>query len=114
MNEDNNIRINIAKDFSLYPGARYRTDGKYSGQEFYEDLLKPKFQEVWEDPQKTLLIDFDGTFGYASSFISEVFIRIVQDFKDKNDIKKKLQFKSDDEPLLVDSILKIIDETIVE
>lgn len=114
MNEDNNVQINIAKDFSIYPGARYRNDGKFSGEEFYEVWLKPKFQEVWEDPQKTLILDLDGTFGYASSFISEVFMRLVRDFKDKENIKKKLQFKSDDEPLLVNSIKRIIDETTVE
>ncbi len=102
--------IKIAEDFSIYPGARYKTDGNFSGEQFYEDLLKSKLTEIWDDEDKGIRIDFDGTFGYASSFISEVFIRTVKDFKDKKKIKKKLEFKSDDEPLLIKAILQIIDE----
>src|SRR6266849_3385405 len=109
-NNTQQITINIARDFSLYPGARYRTDGDYSGQQFYEDLLKSKLSEIWKDPNKSLLIDFDGTFGYASSFISEVFISVVRDFHDKDALKNKLKLKSDDEPLLTQAITKIIDE----
>lgn len=107
----NEFQINIAKDFSKYPGARYRNDGDHSGQEFYEDILKPKFLPIWSDPKKKLVIDLDGTFGgYASSFISEVFIRLVKDFKDKSSIKERLEFKSDEDPLLIHSIYQIIDD----
>ena len=105
------ININVATDFTVFPGARYRSDGKFSGQEFYENLLLPKFKEVWVDDEKFLKIDFDGTFPYASSFISEVFTRLVREFSDKDKIKSKLIFKSDNEPLLINSIMKIIDET---
>ena len=49
MEKNDCIKISIAKDFSLYPGARYRTDGDNSGQQFYEDILKPKFNKVWKD-----------------------------------------------------------------
>lgn len=104
------IQISIAKDFSVYPGARYKRDGNHSGEQFYEEILKPKLSSIWDDPKKDVMIDLDGTFGFASSFISEVFIRVVKDFKDKAIIKKKLKFKSNDEPLLVNAILDIIDE----
>lgn len=110
MKQSNIETISIAKDFSIYPGARYKSDGKYSGQEFYENIFKPKLSKIWSDPKKSLLLDFDGTFGYASSFISEIFIRAVKDFKDKELLKKKLKFKSDDEPLLIQSIYGIIAE----
>jgi hypothetical protein len=108
--KNNQIVISVAKDFSEYPGARYRTDGDHSGEEFYEEILKPLLTKIW-DNEKVILIDFDGTFGYASSFISEIFIRVVEDFKDKKKIKKKLKFKSEDEPLLLGSIEEIIDES---
>ena len=98
---DDTIKINISEDFTIYPGARYKTDGKYSGEEFYEDILKPKFTKVWEDDDKTMLIDFDGTYGYASSFISEVFIRLGKDFTDKKRIKKKLKLVTTDDPCLL-------------
>jgi hypothetical protein len=104
MTSENKIIINIAKDFSTHAGARYRTDGDDSGQEFYEDILKPKFNRIYKDSDGYILLDFDGSFGYASSFISEVIIRLVRDYKDKEMIKNKLKFKSDDEPLLIDYI----------
>jgi len=110
MTKNTYIQIKVAKDFGVYPGARYRTDGPFSGQEFYEDILKPKFQKAWTDSQKIVFIDLDGTFGYASSFISEIFIRLVKDFEDKKAIIKKLEFKSEDEPLLKKSIIQIINE----
>jgi uncharacterized protein DUF4325 len=104
-----NITINIANDFSDSPGARYKTDGDFSGQQFYEDKLKPKLEEVWDDQNKAITLNFDGTYGYASSFISEVFLSVVRDFHDKNKIKEKLNFVSNDEPLLIPAINAIID-----
>ncbi len=115
MNENQNVvEINISRDFTLYPGARYISDGEYSGEEFFDSHLKPTLESVWDDPDRTVLIDFDGTFGYASSFISEVFIRTVKYFKDKERINKKLHFKSEDDPLLIESIKKIINNAEVE
>ena len=110
MSKQNIIEISIAKNFSIYPGARYRTDGENSGQEFYEEKLRPILTKIWEINNTHIILDFDGTFGYASSFISEVFISVVRDFKDKKKIKKILKFKSNDDPLLVDAILNIIEK----
>jgi hypothetical protein len=60
--------IVIATDFSDAPGARYRADGPKSGEEFLEDLLRPKFKAALA-AGGLLLVDLDGTWGYASSFI---------------------------------------------
>lgn len=108
------IHISVAKDFTVTPGARYRTDGKYSGQEFYEEILKPALSAVWGDNNSKIVLDLDGTFKYASSFISEIFIRVVKDFNDKEKIIDKIHFISNDEPILIDSILEIINEAKVE
>lgn len=107
----NNVIINISKDFTQFPGARYVTDGKFSGEEFYETILKPKVESVWNNQNATITIDFDGTYGFASSFISEIAIRLVNDFKDKKKIYKKIIFKSEEDPLLIDSLKTNIDET---
>lgn len=66
------IVIKILKDFSFTPGARDYDDGKESGQEFYENLLKNKFEEALEKGVK-LKVDLDGVEGYPSSFLSESF-----------------------------------------
>jgi hypothetical protein len=106
--------INIAEDFSDSPGARYKTDGPYSGEEFYDKFLKPKLDQVWNNRNTGIFLNLDGTYGYASSFWSEVFIRVVRDFKNKKTIKKKFKFKSDDEPLLINTIMQKIDEAKID
>lgn len=102
-------KITVSSDFTDSPGARYRNDGPYSGQEFYEDILKPKLDRAWHN-EEILLIDFDNTLGYASSFISEVFLRISKDFKNAEKIKSKIKIKSEDDPFLEPAINQIIDE----
>mgnify|MGYP001411118216 CR=1 FL=1 len=67
------------RDFSKTPGARYRTDGDYSGQEFYEDVLQGAFVESIRRHEK-LEVDLDGTEGYATSFLDESFGRLSEEF----------------------------------
>lgn len=105
------IVLSVAKDFTPKPGARYRSDGKFSGEEFYEDYLEPKLSKIWGDPESKLILVLDGTYGYASSFISEICIRLVRKYRDKELIKRKIEFKSDDEPILIKEIYQLIDES---
>ena len=62
------------KDFSKTPGSRYRNEGlkAYSGEEFREDFLEPLFLEALNENKK-LLVDLDGTIGYGTSWLEEVF-----------------------------------------
>ena len=76
---EKNIKIIIKSDFSDSPGARYREDGPHSGQEFYEDLLKPKFLEAQTKGVK-LEIDLDGVWGYPSSFVSGSFGKLSLEY----------------------------------
>ena len=40
------LKINIAKDFSPIPGARYPIEGDFSGQEFRQTILAPKLKDA--------------------------------------------------------------------
>jgi hypothetical protein len=73
------IEIKVVTDFSFAPGARDYDDGKDSGQEFYETLLKIKFKEALDKNLK-LKIDLDGVEGYPSSFLSESFGLLGNEF----------------------------------
>lgn len=73
------IRINIANDFSRTPGARNITDGPFSGEEFYKNILNPKFKLAIKEKTK-LEITLDGTAGFASSFINESFRLLGREF----------------------------------
>jgi hypothetical protein len=97
------ISIQIANDFSKLPGPRYRIEGLHSGEQFRDELLRPRFDQARAEGEK-LIVDLDGvTFGYPASFLEESFggmaralgIQVVLD---------GVSFISNDEPLVVDEI----------
>ncbi len=95
------IIIKIVKIFSEIPGGRYKKDGPGSGEEFREKHLKPKFENLRKGEK--LLIDFDGTYGYPPSFLDEAFGGLARIFGSK-EVLDKLEFKSDEEPSLINEI----------
>lgn len=95
--------INVCIDFTEAPGARYKTDGNFSGQEFFEDLLEPKFLQIKELNQEKLVIDLDGTDGYATSFLDQSFGQLARKYGYSFTINK-LDFISNEDPYLVDEI----------
>ena len=83
-----NIRISLAKDFSRTPGARYPQEGRFSAQDFRENLLLPKLQEAMKNNVK-LEVDLDGTAGIGMSFLDEAFCGLIRNNSiDYNDIMK--------------------------
>jgi hypothetical protein len=96
-------KIVIAKDFATTPGARYRRDGKFSGEEFLEDLLLPKFEKAVTEGY-ILEIDLDGVWGYPSSFVSGSFGKLSVS-KGADQVLKHIKFKSDENPMRLERIL---------
>ena len=97
MKNDEYITVSIA-DFTVVPGARHIEDGDGSAEEFFNDYLKPAIENK---SSSKFLIDFDNTWGYASSFISE----LAKDIKvayGSDFIKNQLLFKSDEDLMLID------------
>ena len=105
---DFQYKIIISSDFSKTPTARYRSDGKYSGEEFREDVLEKKYLEAVKSEQK-LFIDLDGGYGYATSFLEEAFGGLARKYGAAV-VRNVLEFKSDDEPELIPDILEYIDD----
>jgi hypothetical protein len=70
--------ISIAKDFSRYPGGRWRRDGPHSGEQFRDDVLAPALKSVADDPSAKVVVNIDGVAGYGSSFLEEVFGGVVR------------------------------------
>lgn len=65
--------INIAKDFSIFPGGRFKKDNKYSAEEFREQILIPQLKQ-----HTKIMLELDGTRGYSSCFLEEVFGGLVR------------------------------------
>lgn len=67
-----NLKLNIAKDYSRIVLGRWKRLGPYSGEDFYETKLLPMYDEAVEKGVK-LEIELDGTKGYPSSFLDQSF-----------------------------------------
>lgn len=101
-------RLSVAESFSPTPGPRYRKDGEFSGEEFLEDWLNPAYTRVQAE-NGVLLVDLDGTAGYATSFLEESFGGLARKYP-RADVGSRLEFKSDDEAYLEDDIRTYIRE----
>lgn len=89
-----NIELRIASEFSKRLGARYRYEGQYSGQEFLETLLEPRFIQA-KDAKVKLMIYLDGgVLGYPSSFVSGSFGKLSISYG-YEEVLKVLNFVSD-------------------
>lgn len=100
------IMINIANDFTDTPGPRYKADGDYSGEEFREKLLEPKFLEAKKNNEK-LKVDFDGGYGYLISFLEEAFGGLARIYGSSS-VLETLEFKSDEEEALIAKVKSYI------
>lgn len=100
------LSINVAEDFAPTPGARYRTQGEFSGEEFRDEMLIPKVEEALEKKEK-ISIDLDGTYGYPPSFLEEAFGGLARFFPNE-DLVSLFVFKCYDEPRLSQRIIDYI------
>ena len=96
------ILINICNDFTDTPGARYRSEGDFSGEEFRETILIPKYEEAVKSKQQ-LKIELDGGYGYATSFLEESFGGLARIYQIQ-EVLDTLLFVSEDEPSLIEEI----------
>ena len=70
------ITVNIAKDFTRYPSGRYKKNGTTSGEGFREQFLEESLSKG-----EKVIVEFDGTIGYGSSFLEEAFGGLVRKLK---------------------------------
>jgi hypothetical protein len=106
MDNKDNIKISVAEDFSVTPGARYREEGDFSGQEFREDHLEKYFGDDKYKENK-IEINLDGVLGYGTSFLEEVFGGLSRKFGSA-EVLSRISFISEEEPYLIDDIKEYI------
>lgn len=97
------MTINIANDYTKSPGGRYIIEGEYSGEDFRERILLPAFEKCQSNDEE-LIINLDGGYGYGSSFLEEAFGGLARKTKNHNILK--ITIISDEEPQLINDILK--------
>lgn len=103
MTSNNTLRV---KDFSVAPGSRKKIEGRNSGEEFRE-ILEPVFKDFVAH-QRKLKINLDGTIGYATSWLEEVFGGLARKYG-KEKVLEILDFTSEEEPYLIEDIKAYIE-----
>jgi len=99
-----NVLFSIARDFSPNPGPRYIRQGANSGE-----ALRRKLLPILNGASEKVVIDLDGTKGIGSSFLDEAFGGLVRsEGKSKDDLLRKLEFRSSVDPSYIDEIFDSI------
>ena len=104
------MELHIATEFSDVPGPRSRQEGDWSGEEFRDELLRPRFREAEKVGDK-LVVDLDGGCGYATSFLEEAFGGLARVYSPER-VLKVIEFKSTEEPYLIEDVREYIQEAI--
>lgn len=103
------ITINIAKDYTKTPGGRFSSEGPFSGQDFREKILKPKFLEAKAN-NDDLTVILDGGYGYATSFLEEAFGGLGRELNDSR--LENIIIISEEEPHLIKKIKEYITDAL--
>ncbi len=102
--------IKIAKEFTTVPGPRYIHEGKWSGEEFrtqkFYQLISGAIQA-----NQSIVVDLDGTLGYGTSFLEEIFGGLIRIHHiNYDDLVSRLEIVSNEEPYLIDDIAHYLKE----
>jgi hypothetical protein len=103
------LTINIAEDFSRCPGARYPSEGDFSGEEFRKNILKPKLQDALESGMRVKII-LDGSAGYSTAFLEEAFGGLVREDGFTPEQLEIIDFVSEEDITYIDDIKTYIED----
>lgn len=93
----------IASEFGKTPSARKEDEGKLSGIELRR-ILKGLIRQTI-DANQQLTIDMDGTAGYGTSFLEEVFGGLIRvEGFNQTELEKYIVIKSLEDPDLEEEI----------
>ncbi len=99
-----NLRLNIAREYSRCPGARYDREGDYSGERFREHFLLPRLKEAIATGGM-LEVVMDGSAGYSTAFIEESFGGLIRvDGLSLQEIKNHLIIISEEDETYINEI----------
>lgn len=97
--------VNIAKDFTRFPSGRYKKSGSTSGEAFREKFLQPALERG-----EIIVVNFDGTVGYGSSFLEEAFGGVVRALRlEPQFVLEHLQLHSSD-PTITEEVVEYIND----
>jgi len=95
-------KINISKEFTEFPWARFIKDWPNSWEKFYNTFLS----NLDIDELDKIEINLDWTYWYPSSFLSEAFNRFYKEYWEK--WWRKITFISEEDPSLIPFINHLV------
>ena len=97
--------ISLVREFTGAPWARFRTQGKFSGEAFREDILKPALKKG------SVIVELNGALGLPPSFLDEAFgVLLESDATVAKHLKLKLTDNEIARATLRESIKRRTDE----
>lgn len=91
-----NSVYNISKEYTRFPGPRFKDDGPNSGEDFRERILVPRLTSVQKQGDRFIVI-LDGARGYTASFLEEAFGGLVRKgFFTKDQLRDLLEIQANE------------------
>ena len=104
------VALHVVDEYSKSLGARYESEAPFSGERFRDEMLYPKLYDAMRQ-NKILVVNLDGGFGYACSFLDEAFGGLIRvDGENLKEIIQHLEIVSSEEPGLLDEIMNYMKE----
>lgn len=98
------ITINLAKEFSPTPLGRTRAQGRYSGEAFREDFLRPALERF-----SVVVVDLDGASGLSTGFLDEAFAGLVRrGYVTLADFSRRVRVIANRDPAVLDEIMEFV------
>jgi len=85
------VRINVAAEYSTHPLGRERSVWPFGGERFREDFLEPRLRGG-----EAVVVDLRGVRGLAPSFLEEAFGGLIDAGFTYDDIARLLTIVTDD------------------
>ena len=94
----------VLREWTRYPGGRFRIDGEHSGQEFREDFLEPLIRKGGN-----IEIDFNGIFTVGWSFLDEALGFYFNELGE-SEFRKRFLIIADDDPDILRELETVIEK----
>lgn len=105
MNDTSIFTIDLAQAFSPTPLGRTRRQGKFSGEAFREDHLKPALERY-----DIVRVDLDGATGLSTGFLDEAFAGLVRDRTlGRDEFLNRVKIIATRDPVVISEIAVFVD-----
>ncbi|KGA40411.1 hypothetical protein KU75_16890 [Pectobacterium odoriferum] len=101
------MKIIYIEEFSKFPGPRYAVLGEYSGETFRDKVLIPALNQ-----HDQISVNFDGVFGFGSSFLEEAFGGLLRNGVERKKVEQLKNNLISSDPSIVDEVKSYIDDAL--